>query len=120
MEVAKWAPSTNELFWAAGFLEGEGSFSSVYHQGNSRSASFIVNASQKVMDTLVMLQCFFGGNIRLVKRGANNFLPSSEIYEWTVNGGRARGVAMTLYSLMSPRRKLQIRKMLDKHWRPRG
>lgn len=51
----------------------------------------------------------FGGSLVLVRRS----LPRKHIWSWTLQGNPAAGVAMTLYGLMSPRRKEQIRAALD-------
>src|SRR5262245_57482296 len=82
----------SELHWAAGFLEGEASF----HCGHSIQLS----ASQVQMWPLEQLQRIFGGTIR----GRSN----RKINDWQLNGYQAAAVMMTLWSLMSPRRKEQI------------
>lgn len=92
-----------ELHWAAGFLEGEGSFCSHAKRAYVHSK---VNAVQKEMEPLERLQRLFGGTIT---KG-----PKSSVYIWSANGSLARGVAMTVFSLMSSRRKNQIKQMLSK------
>jgi len=98
--IATQLPSMVDLAWAAGFLEGEGSF---YSQ---RRGSHVA-ATQKEKEPLERLQALFGGNIRIEnkKRGFSN-------YRWTTSGPRARGIAMTIYGFMSNRRKEQIKTAL--------
>jgi len=91
--------TTVDLYWAAGFLEGEGCFL------GDHSA---VRASQVNKEPLDKLRSFLGGSVNKRKRK----LPQQDVYEWNVSGVRARGVMMTLYSLMSEDKKKDIRSML--------
>lgn len=93
------SPTIRDLERAAGFMEGEGSFS-----GNDRVAAFQVN--REPLDRLVAL---FGGKITEVIRTS----PSSSGWQWYTSGARARGVAMTLYLLLSEKRRAQIKVMLN-------
>lgn len=86
--------------WAAGFLEGEGSFSGGGTHGYGR-----VSAPQVQRWPLEQLQKLFGGTIADYREKRNT-------YHWWVTGSRARGVMMTLYSLVSPKRQEQIRAAL--------
>lgn len=88
------------IHWAAGFIEGEGSFCIRKKKSGNYSQ---VSASQKQKEPLERLQKIFGGAI---------YTEKTTMYRWQTNGSLARGIAMTLYSLMSPRRKEQIKKML--------
>lgn len=92
--------SSRDLGWCAGFLEGEGSFTR-----GTKGQSLSIRAGQKTREPLDKLQSLLGGRIR--KAHSQN-----GIYRWTICGARARGVAMTLYSLMSERRKKQIKEGL--------
>lgn len=97
-----------KLYWAAGFLEGEGSF-----YGNMHRLG--VQANQVQREPLERLRALFGGNIRKqVGRSPNQ----SIINVWYVSGSRAVGVMMTLFVLMSPKRKVQIKWALEK-WKLR-
>jgi hypothetical protein len=102
--------SMRSLYWAAGFLEGEGCFAAC--SGNVPS----VQASQKHLPSLEKLKGLFGGNIHLQKRASNGI--GGPVYRWMLYKG-APGVMMTLYSLMSPYRQTQIAKALAV-WRTRG
>ncbi len=102
--------STRDLEWAAGFLEGEGSFSSTSSiAGNTeldRKRYFHqrISAVQVNPDPLGRLKSLFGGNISLTAARGK----SKEIFCWSVGGAKARGVMLTLYTLLSDRRKNQI------------
>lgn len=91
-------PTLRNLEWAAGFLEGEGSFSG--RQNKQR-----VEAAQLNPEPLAKMLQLFGGR---VKRYRKNY----PIWLWVVHGARARGVMMTMYSMMSSKRQEQIRNAL--------
>jgi hypothetical protein len=97
---------THDLFWAAGFMEGEGSFQ---NQRNNISLS----AVQVQREPLERLHSLFGGTICACKKRGEK---CSDFFKWQVTGTPAAGLAMTLFSLMSPRRKDQIEAALTK-WR---
>lgn len=97
---------THDLYWAAGFMEGEGSF---MNQRNNISLS----AVQVQREPLDRLHAMFGGSICKCK-GRNE--RASDYFKWQVTGTPAAGLAMTLFSLMSPRRKDQIEVAVNK-WR---
>lgn len=85
------------LYWMAGFLEGEGSFSS--HRGVGR-----VSAPQKDIESLEKLKTLVShGTLSQTKKG---------IHIWSLSGTHAIGLCMTLFLLMSNYRKEQIKKVL--------
>jgi len=88
------------LAWAAGFLEGEGSFSQRYNR---------VTASQVNREPLDLLAALFGGTVRLRKDRTERNWIQQPIHQWDVCGVRGRGVMLTLYMFMSARRQAQIR-----------
>lgn len=96
------------LAWAAGFLEGEGSF-----VGCMSGGQFTVSAVQIQREPLERLQVMFGGAL---KPYVNN--RGTLYHRWTVNGAHSIGIAFTLYTFMSPRRREQIRHMVAK-WKTR-
>jgi hypothetical protein len=61
-------------------------------------------AFQKERAPLEKLAMWFGGTVARLR--------TRDIHTWTVCGGRARGLAMTLYPLLSLRRRGQIRESL--------
>lgn len=96
-----------DLHWASGFMEGEGCFS------HNRPGEPVVTACQASdPETLLRLHKLFGGTV--YKRKPQHFgkLTRQEIYEWRCHGVHAVGAMMTLYSLMSLRRKARIRELL--------
>lgn len=96
-------PTTGDLKWAAGFLEGEGSF-----YKNKSNGSTIVICFQVNSWPILRLQELFGGRVK-------RHVPSAKGREgllWTCAGPRARGIMMTLFAFLSPRRQDQIKKAL--------
>lgn len=101
-------PNAVHLHWAAGFLEGEGTF-------GFRGATAAIHAAQTDnLGPLQKLLRFFGGSITPHKTESSRArgLRARDGAIWTVRGARARGVMMTIYCLMSPRRQEQIRHAL--------
>lgn len=101
--------SDRDLAWAAGFLEGEGSFSfgSRRDKGHPWSGSPNVSACQKQREPLDRLHKMFGGNTPALyhKRGP---LKNKDVWHWRVYGERAIGIMYVMYLCMSPRRRHQI------------
>lgn len=96
--------TTKQLAWAAGFLEGEGSFQA------ARTTPTVV-CSQVQREPLERLLSMFGGKIIPLKHKDGR--PGQDYFRWYINGGPAAGVAMTMLEMMSPRRQEQIVKMLE-------
>lgn len=94
---------TKELYWAAGFLEGEGWFAN--YRDHPR-----VGANQVQLEPLERLQNLFGSSIRHEK--------SRNLNTWEMSGPHAIGLMMTVYPLMSSRRKGQIKKAIEQ-WKNR-
>lgn len=95
-------PTAEEFAWAAGFLEGEGSFT--WNNGNCRRAR--VSAGQKTTEPLQRLLEFFGGRLYTLKSGTYN--------TWMLRGKEARTLMLKLRPSMSTRRKAQIDECLAK------
>lgn len=95
--LASLSPSLADLSWIAGFMEGEASFT---FSGTAPQ----VAVGQVQREPLERLSRWLGGKVHEYKR----------IHSWKVSGGRARGVMMTMYPFMSPRRKGQIITALTK------
>ena len=95
-------PTIRDLEWAAGFLEGEGHFRST----KGRFGTQQCHATQVQREPLERLLRLFGGVIHGHTKPTTTHQRS---WRWWTTGSRARGVMMTLYSLMSTRRKEQIR-----------
>lgn len=116
--MATMHPNVGDLQWAAGFLEGEGSFcryanrtGSDRGEGNQR-----VSASQKHRECLDRLSRLFGGRVNSIEQKGHTVkgIPYGLIHHWQVNGALARGVMMTLFGLLSGWRQAQIKRALNK------
>ena len=88
-----------DIYWVAGFLEGEGSFTVAKKKKNK--LAFRVTAVQAQLAPLEKLVSILGGRIQ-----------HSQYPRWSLWGTRAIGLMFTLYSIMSPRRQQQIMKAL--------
>lgn len=93
--------STLEISWAAGFLEGEGSF---YNFGSPQ-----VTAAQVQREPIQKLVRLFGGHS--FQRKTKGF-SEQPIWVWKLGSHRSVEVMMTLYVLMSPKRQLEIAEAL--------
>ena len=93
-----------DIGWAAGFLEGEGWF------GEGRSPK--IGAGQKDKEPLERLQKLFGGKI-IIRSPIKGAFGKSSLYWWVLDAYRSPQVMMTLYSLMSERRKTKIGEILS-------
>lgn len=102
--------SAVDLAWAAGFLEGEGSFV----RKNVKGGTVTISCPQVDAEPLERLRQSFGGSITLAHPPGRN-----AIRTWRVHGHNAASVMMTLYGLMSARRRERIRECLVQ-WRASG
>jgi hypothetical protein len=101
--------SDRDLGWLAGFIEGEGSFA--WNKNPRRGGGcLVVTADQKQRLPLDKIVLLLGGTIYLRTDKDRN------IFVWQIRGEHAARVMMTLYGLMSPRRRMQIAKALSE-WR---
>ena len=98
-----------DLYWAAGFLEGEGAF------GNQRT-NVALTAQQVQREPLERLYRILGGRLATFKAP---HCSGGIVHRWSSVGTRAAGLAMTLFPLMSPRRQEQIEQALAK-WKAAG
>lgn len=98
-----------DIFWTAGFLEGEGSFTLCGI--NPR-----VSATQVELDPLEKLIGLYGGKVYPKKISGFGKKPVSS---WVLQGQDAVGLMMTIYPLMCTRRQEQISYVL-KSWKSRG
>jgi hypothetical protein len=89
------SPIMLDIAWAAGIVEGEGNF-------NRGDTTERINVTQKDKWLLYRFQELFGGSIWTNTRGVSR---------WSLTGQRARGFTMTIFSFLSPRRRIQARAM---------
>lgn len=94
VQKATKSPTKVDLAWAAGFLEGEGYFGKA------------LRAAQVQREPLERLLAIFGGSIAYYPPDGK---PNHQgHFRWSACGARARGIMMTLFLFMSPRRQEQI------------
>ena len=105
---ADYPAAVRDLYWAAGFLEGEGCFRRTGIRGKYKGSEDVFVA-QVNFEPVKRILAIFGGSIRLNKPAQSGRKPW---WQWRVNGGRARGAMMTMYPLMSKNRREQIRAAL--------
>ena len=95
------------IVWAAGFLEGEGSF--LINKGSGRISGYNTD-----IENLSKLRDIFGGRIVSKSQYYATYEKRKEYFEWYCSGSRARGIMMTIFPFMSERRKRQIKRVLEK------
>lgn len=98
-----------ELAWTAGFLEGEGSFTA------DKCIPAVV-AVQVQREPLERLERMFGGRIRLRRPAQATWKPC---HAWRLRGSAAAGLMMTMYGMLSQRRRQQVSTALAA-WRSLG
>jgi hypothetical protein len=93
--------TTTELAWTAGFLESRvGTF-----DFTDAPLVMALRADREPIDRLAR---WYGGDIRRHQ--------DLDRYQWILTGSDAIGLMMTLYPMMSPRRRAQIDSAI-RHWR---
>jgi hypothetical protein len=96
--------SIKDIYWIAGFLEGDGCFC-------KNNTTQEIRVTQKDPWVCYKLKEMLGGSISgQTKQGLSK---GNYYYRWSCNGPRARGIMMTVYSLVSPRNQERIRRMLN-------
>jgi hypothetical protein len=108
--------TTADLHWAAGFLEGEGCFVCPRNRITGKASGLAVKCAQVQKQPVARLLTLFGGSLRRHVPSQKNHQP---YYTWHASGALGAGVMMTLLILMSPRRKMQIKKAL-REWYKRA
>ena len=98
-----------EIGWVAGFLEGEGCFRSEGSAGKTPR----IDATQVEYSPIARLIDLFGGHSWLEERQKPFHQPA---YKWYLRGPMSIQVMMTIYPLMSPKRKKEIERCI-KNWR---
>lgn len=100
-------PTTTDIAWAAGFLEGEGCFAYYRDAHNERrtSGTLFVGACQCNREPLDKLADFFGGPVRLVRSAKGVKRP---VWDWRIGGKAAEEAMVAVVPYMSERRRQQI------------
>ena len=91
--------SLNDLYWVAGFLEGEGSFM------KCGVGTIVVSATQVQREPLTRLHKFFGGNLNSFSR---KDVKGNVYHRWQIYGPKAEIIMKMLFPILSPRRQNQI------------
>ena len=105
MPAISWPP-LEEIFWATGFWEGEGS-----------CQRYVVRASQEDREPLDRLQYYFRGTVRQDVRRRNGYIS----HQWSTCGDDARDFAAKIYPRLSRRRqKFLYDRFLKHHRRKHG
>jgi len=102
--AASVSPTVADLHWAAGLVEGEAGFR---RRGDSEIRVLMVDD-----EPLRKLLRLFGGAVHQNIRRPTTPKQHTRYWVWAAYGARARGIVMTLYSLLSKRRQEQIRTVL--------
>lgn len=92
-------PTLEDVYRVAGLMEGDGSFSGT------------VSVAQRDREVLDKAQQLFGGRVGgpyLVRPS----LRKTQMYVWYAGSSRGRGIARSVYHLVSSRRQAQIRAFL--------
>jgi hypothetical protein len=101
-------PTTLDIAWAAGIYEGEGSCLGFRRKGKPGWRVQAV-VSQKDPELLHRMRAFFGGSVAPIIYHRD---PPFTMWRWSISGCRARGFLMTIFCMMTERRKNQIRKAI--------
>lgn len=93
-----------DLAWAAGFLEGEGSFGvTSFNKNGSRGNR--ITCRQVNVEPLRRLMKIFGGTLVFIEAPSQR---KARISEWRCSGMRARIIMRLIFPQMSRRRQKQI------------
>lgn len=101
-------PTSQDIAWAAGIIEGEGSVCKAKkcHYGKGIKLSVV----QKDPWLLHKLRDLFGGTVGLNVANKDGYTGKHNVIPvWRISGSRAFGLMMTIYKFMSPRRQEQFR-----------
>lgn len=94
------SPRMLDIAWAAGLYEGEGTISLEIGQKTGRPR-FMVSVSQNEPEILLRLKAMFGGGVARTTVRATHHI-------WYLNGLRAHGFLLTIFSFLSRRRRDQV------------
>lgn len=101
-------PSTNEIYWGAGLLDGEGCFTLNGGKGTYRITPMI-GLSMTDLDTVERFQQIFTPSNTIYCRATSHKL----IYQLRVVGKRAVGLMYMFFPLLSKRRRTRIKEVLS-------
>ncbi len=102
-------PTINDICWAAGLYEGDGSCG---HDGHTSQHAEVQQVESGRWVTAKLRSLFGGSDLPVPRKKGTHVAEDRTDFRWTVTGARARGFLQTIYVLLSPRRQEQIRKAL--------
>lgn len=94
-----------EIYGAAMLLEGEGCFTC----RKNEASSITIFCGMTDEEPPRRLHQWFGGNLITIKPRKPGY---KLVYRWAISGTKAAGIMMTIYPLMSKRRKERIKELL--------
>ena len=97
---------TLDIAWAAGFIDGEGWFV------NQRKMP-VIKVKQNSPELLYRLQSIFGGEVNPSYEIKSGKYKGKKFAQYYLGTERAAGAMMTLFPLMSIKRKEEIKKVLS-------
>ena len=98
--------TTNEIYWLAGLIEGEGCFSW------QKKGGLFIYLGMTDLDVLEYASLLFDRKVYTIRRHP----PRKPLGVVRIAGSRAAGWMMTLYPLLGARRRARIRELLTQ-WR---
>jgi len=101
------------IVWLAGYLEGEGSFSSADNRGARVFKIQVGSTDEDVMRRVCNIIYSEYKNLHRHGHGIRNGYARKEMKSANVQGALAIGWMMTIYSLMGTRRKARIREIIN-------
>lgn len=99
---------TEDIYWLAGLLEGEGCFGA-----HTKTKTPRIRLNMTDLDVVERAHKLLGATCKISRVDRSKQNPNwKDTYNFTVPGRRAAGWMMTLYSLMGERRQAKIREVL--------
>ena len=106
--------SKDDLMWLAGYLEGEGCFTISINYTKNEGKSYRILVTSEDIDIIEKASILLIGYLRVTSSKPKHY--HKTFYGTNVNGAKAIGWMMTLYSLMGRRRKKRIKEVIE-DWR---
>lgn len=104
--------SNNDLHWLAGIIEGEGCFSVSVNRKTAKT--FKISVGMTDLDVITRVSRLLHGRTILHKNGngIRDGYARKILYDITIQGPKAIGWMMTLYTLMGKRRRFRIKELI--------
>jgi hypothetical protein len=103
--------SVNDIYWAAGLFEGEGCFS--FHHDNCPGTQVSMTDEEPIQ----RIKSIFG--VGLARTATRKTKKGKTVFLFRSYGKDAIQIMMTIFSIMSPRRKEKIKEIIG-HWKHFG